>query len=136
MIDFILSLIYLSFGIYCMVLSSRNTVTSATIIYNWSILSHQTQIYYYNNSISTLANIYNTKMIVTGLLYLLITLINAVVLFYSLKLFCNLEEKWRPTLRSKFSDIRASRYIEVKISLLRCTKDYKLLNSLMQISLY
>jgi hypothetical protein len=96
-----------------MVLSTKNTVSSATIIYNWSILSSQTQMYYYENSIDIMANSYRSKMLTTGLLYLLIVIINSIVLIYSLKLFCNLETKWRPTLRSKFSDSRAFRYIEV-----------------------
>ena len=112
--DFVLSIIYLSFAIYSMVLSTKNDENSVTILYNWSILSHQSQMYYYENTIKSLANSYYNKMLVTGILYFIIVLINAVVLVYSLKLFCNLEEKWRPSLRSKFSDDRASRYIEVK----------------------
>ena len=70
-------------------------------------------MYYYQNSITVLASAYHTKMLVTGMLYLIVAFVNAVVLVYSLKLFCNLETKWRPTLRSKFSDLRANRYIEV-----------------------
>ena len=96
-----------------MIVSSSSSQTSTTILYNWSILSPQTQLYYYNNSITTLASTYYSKMIITGLLYLLIVFINSIVLVYSLKLFCNLEETWRPSLRSKFSDTRATRYIEV-----------------------
>jgi hypothetical protein len=96
-----------------MVLSTNNDINSTTILYNWSILSEQAQMYYYENSINSLASAYHLKMLVTGLLYFLIVIINAVVLVYSMKLFCNLEEKWRPALRSKLSDTRASRYIEV-----------------------
>jgi len=63
-------------------------------------------------------------MILTGVLYFIVAIINSIVLVYALKLFCNLESSWRPSLRSRLTDQRASRYLEMhKLILLKKSQD-------------
>lgn len=88
-----------------------NTMTLELINSSWDILSYQSRVYYYNNDIKELFNIYYRSMTVTGGLLILLGVSGILTFIFQCVLYFKLNVHWRPPLQSRLSDERAQRYI-------------------------
>ena len=103
----LLALILLSLGIYSIVVVKVNSVEK--IQTQWAQLSIQSQVYYYNNSVQVLFDIYSYKMTTTGVFYIIYAIISFILAFLANKLTDSSFENWRPKLVSRISNDRAER---------------------------
>ena len=123
----ILLLLYLSFGIYSLVLASQQSIDSAIIKNSWTLLSAYSKIYYYSNDISVLYQTYFLHMNLTGSLFLFIFTCGFFLVIFTNAYIEKIDKIWRPPLRSKLRDERAERYIDFYS---KYNNDYKILNYL------
>jgi hypothetical protein len=94
---------------------------------SWNLLSKQSKMYYYDNDINVLFSTYINKMMVTGILYLVQAVLGIIVICFSYRYHEKLTYDWRPPLRTRLSDERAKRYIDIYS---KFNKDYKRLYEL------
>jgi hypothetical protein len=118
-------LIAIAFGAYSVGLAS--SIKLEDIQNSWNILSPQSKSYYYDNSIEELFSIYTSKMMATGILYLIMGLMSIILVIFAYQYYFRLRNDWRPPLRAKLSDERAKRYIDLYS---RFNTDYKRLYEL------
>jgi hypothetical protein len=107
----ILLLFFCGIGIYVMLAASSQTLSDITS--SWDVLSKQSQIYYYDNDSNKLLSIYKYKMFFTGALFLLNAVMSLITLVFAYQYYQKLTNDWRPPLRSRLSDSRATRYIDL-----------------------
>jgi hypothetical protein len=107
----VILLLLCGMGIYIMLAASSKTLSEINA--SWDILSKQSQIYYYDNDSNKLLNTYKYKMFFTGSLFLLNAVMSAISLVFAYQYYQKLTNDWRPELRSRLSDSRAIRYIDL-----------------------
>jgi hypothetical protein len=107
----IILVILLAIGAYAIFLGASIQISNLSD--EWSILSYQSRSYYYSNDINVLKKTFSTNMLVTGGLYILISLLGMVIVIFSYQYYFKLTNEWRPPLRARLSDDRAQRYIEL-----------------------
>jgi hypothetical protein len=105
----ILTVTIISIGVFS--LFKAISVNMTDILSSWQTLSKQSQIYYYNNDVETLYKVYRTKMIVTGVCFIILSLISIINVALSFVFLDKLNISWRPPLIARLSDERALRYI-------------------------
>jgi hypothetical protein len=106
----ILTIILVALGIFSFYRAS--TVKMIEIAASWEILSKQSKIYYYDNKMETLYNIFHKKMIVTGICFIILSITAIINVFFSYLFLDKLTVYWRPPLKARLRDDRAKRYIE------------------------
>jgi hypothetical protein len=116
----ILVVIYLAIGIAALILGT--TTKLEELRDTWNLLSSNSQLYYYENDIHNLYNGYYMKMVVTGSLYLTLFIIVGLLSIFNIQFYKNLDNNWRPPLKSRLNDDRAERYINYYA---KYNKDYK-----------
>lgn len=107
----VLSLALVGLGLYTIIIVKINN--SDTLTSSWIGLSLQSRVYYYNNSIQDLYDVYSYKMLTTGAFYIVYFIFCLAIAFLSYKHNDGILEKWRPTLQSRLSNERAHRYYEI-----------------------
>lgn len=120
----LLLILYLSFGIYTIVLATQQSTETTFIKNGWTLLSAYSKIYYYKNDINVLYQTYFLNMLVTGGIYLFIFLCTFFLMIFTYVYTEKIDIIWRPPLRSKLRDERASRYINYYSMY---NKEYKML---------
>lgn len=108
----IIMLLYASFGIYTIVLTSQQSPDSAFIKNGWSLLSAYSKIYFYDNNIQVLYDTYFLRMLTTGCIYLFMFICGFFLIIFNYIYTEKIDYIWRPPLRSKLRDERAQRYID------------------------
>ena len=106
----IITIVIIALGIFTFY--KVTTVKISNIAASWEILSKQSKIYYYDNKIEVLYEIYRYKMITTGICFIVLSLISIINISFSYLFLDKLGFYWRPPLIARLNDERAVRYIE------------------------
>jgi hypothetical protein len=106
----IITIVIIALGIFTFY--KVTTVKISNIAASWEILSKQSKIYYYDNKIEVLYDIYRYKMITTGICFIVLSLISIINISFSFLFLDKLGFYWRPPLIARLNDERALRYIE------------------------
>lgn len=104
----IMTLTLLGFGLYSIFIFTSKNINDMQS--KWIKISNQSKIYYYNNSLQVLFDIYKYKMITTGIFFIIFSIISLIISFLSYKLSDDKQlNNWRPKLKSKISESRSQR---------------------------
>ena len=114
---FVYSGVFLGFGIYAVVLASQLKTDNTLFTSRWNQLSLNSKIYYFSNSMTNLINSYFTKMIVVGVIYLFTGIVTVLNCFFLWDYNDKISDNWKPQLKSRMSDEKKKKYIDLKSKL-------------------
>jgi len=114
---FVYSGVFLGFGIYAVVLASQLKTDNTLFTSRWNLLSLNSKMYYFSNSMTNLINSYFTKMIVVGVIYLFTGIVTVLNCFFLWDYNDKISDNWKPQLKSRMSDEKKKKYIDLKSKL-------------------